>query len=253
MATTPSSPHEDQTPRQAKPVPLKAQSRRSITKVALRPPALSVPVGVRPQRAGRRPPPLKPGKRPKHTNPRRGFGRLQHVARIFPAAKAFFTPVNNALRGAPVFVGLSRHGEVRKALLDFGVLIRDLTSWPTHVSELVQNPLDYVGYCDASSWGVGGGMVWRSARPQTHSMEGRVASGHHQLPHVDVQPLRDHHQLRLGDGRGTTPRISTRGKAGGQGHGTRSDGYRMRQFAGRRMDHPDGDACRPRRFAYSGA
>jgi hypothetical protein len=27
-------------------------------------------------------------------------GRLQHAARILPAARAFFTPINNALKGA---------------------------------------------------------------------------------------------------------------------------------------------------------
>jgi hypothetical protein len=85
-------------------------------------------------------------------------GRLQHAARILPAAKAFFTPINNALRGFPTFIGLSRHGEVRRALLDIAVLIRNLASRPTHVRELVQNSLDYVGYCDASGFGAGG--VW---------------------------------------------------------------------------------------------
>jgi hypothetical protein len=52
--------------------------------------------------------------------------------------------------------------KLEKALLDFGVLIRDLASQPTHVSELVQSPLDYVGYCDASGWGAGG--VWFGGR-----------------------------------------------------------------------------------------
>jgi hypothetical protein len=86
-------------------------------------------------------------------------GRLQHAARILPAARAFFTPLNNALRGLPAFIGLSRHGEVRAALLDIACVIRNLASRPTHVSELVQseNP-DYIGYCDASGFGAGG--VW---------------------------------------------------------------------------------------------
>jgi hypothetical protein len=44
--------------------------------------------------------------------------RLQHAARILPAARAFFTPLNNALKGLPSFVGLGRHGKVRHALLD---------------------------------------------------------------------------------------------------------------------------------------
>jgi hypothetical protein len=74
--------------------------------------------------------------------------------------------------GAPAFVGLSRHGEVRKALLDFGVLIRDLASRPTHVSKLVQNPLDYVGYCDASGWDMGG--LWFGGRQTLEATVWRV-------------------------------------------------------------------------------
>jgi hypothetical protein len=69
-------------------------------------------------------------------------GRVQHAARILPAAKAFFTPMNNALKGAPAFIGLPRNGEIRNALLDFASVIRDLASRPTHVNELVQKSLD---------------------------------------------------------------------------------------------------------------
>jgi hypothetical protein len=85
-------------------------------------------------------------------------GRLQHAARILPAARAFFTPINNALRGLPSFVGLSRTGEVRHALIDIAAVIRDLAHRPTHVSELVQGSLAHTGYCDASAFGAGG--VW---------------------------------------------------------------------------------------------
>jgi hypothetical protein len=88
-------------------------------------------------------------------------GRLQHAARILPAARAFFTPLNNALKGAPTFIGLPRNGAVRNALLDFAAVIRDLASRPTHVNELVQKTLDYTGYCDASAFGAGG--VWFGA------------------------------------------------------------------------------------------
>jgi hypothetical protein len=54
------------------------------------------------------------------------IGRLQHATRILPAAKSFFTPLNESLRGLPQFIGLGRHGEARKALLDTGALIKDL-------------------------------------------------------------------------------------------------------------------------------
>jgi hypothetical protein len=40
-------------------------------------------------------------------------GRLQHAARILPAARGFFAPLNNALHGLPPFVGLGRQGYVR--------------------------------------------------------------------------------------------------------------------------------------------
>ncbi len=99
-------------------------------------------------------------------------GRLQHAARILPAAKAFFTPLNNALKGAPAFIGLPRNGEIRNALLDFASVIRDLASRPTHVNELVQKNLDYTGYCDASAFGAGG--VWFGAAQHLRPIVWRV-------------------------------------------------------------------------------
>jgi hypothetical protein len=87
-------------------------------------------------------------------------GRLQHAARILPSAKAFFTPMNEALRGLPPFIGLSRHGDLRQALLDTGAMIQELARRPTHVSELVPQDFDFVGFCDASAFGAGG--VWFS-------------------------------------------------------------------------------------------
>jgi hypothetical protein len=99
-------------------------------------------------------------------------GRLQHAARILPAARAFFTPLNNALQGLPSFVGLSRHGEVRHALIDIAAVIRDLASRPTHVSELVEQTLDYTGYCDASAFGAGG--VWFGGKKKLKPIVWRV-------------------------------------------------------------------------------
>jgi hypothetical protein len=99
-------------------------------------------------------------------------GRLQHAARILPAARAFFTPLNNALKGAPSFVGLPRHGELRTALLDFATVVRDLASRPTHVKELVQLTLGYTGYCDASAFGAGG--VWFGANQKLDPIVWRV-------------------------------------------------------------------------------
>jgi hypothetical protein len=59
---------------------------------------------------------------------------------------------------------LGCHREVRHAIIDIATVIRDLASRPTHVSELVQKDLDYVGYCDASAFGAGG--VWFGGKTQ---------------------------------------------------------------------------------------
>jgi hypothetical protein len=53
-------------------------------------------------------------------------------------------------------------GDVRHALLDFKTLIKSLADRPTHANELGTSNEDYVGYVDASTFGVGG--VWFSGR-----------------------------------------------------------------------------------------
>jgi hypothetical protein len=89
-------------------------------------------------------------------------GRLQHAARILSAARGFFTPLYNALKGLLASIGLSGHGEVRHALLDVAKnVIHNLASRPTHVKELVQQLLNYAGYCNASAFGAGG--IWFGA------------------------------------------------------------------------------------------
>jgi hypothetical protein len=129
-------------------------------------------------------------------------GRLQHSARILPAARAFFTPINNALCGLPDFIGLSCKGGVRLALLNIGGLIRSLSTHPTHVSELVQDQLDYIGYCDASAFGAG-----RSARVGAHCLADLMAGRHYQQSCLGHKSGRYHHKLRLGDGRRTPTRV----------------------------------------------
>jgi hypothetical protein len=87
-------------------------------------------------------------------------GCLQHAARILPLAKAFLTPLNNALRRLPQFIGLSHHGKVQKNLLNASALIQELVRRSTHVSELTKKDPNYVGFCDASAFGAGG--IWFS-------------------------------------------------------------------------------------------
>ncbi|KAI2500877.1 hypothetical protein MHU86_13597 [Fragilaria crotonensis] len=88
-------------------------------------------------------------------------GQLRNAARILPAARSLFTPINRALRGNPDLVALgAANSELRATLLDLRALILDLGRRPTHVHELVTRPAAYYGYCDASAFGAGG--VWFS-------------------------------------------------------------------------------------------
>lgn len=50
-------------------------------------------------------------------------GHLQDAAQTLPVARAFFTSINNALRGLPAFMGLTCNGEIFLALLDIRGLI----------------------------------------------------------------------------------------------------------------------------------
>ena len=85
-------------------------------------------------------------------------GKLRHVAIILPAAKGMFTPINDAMKGSPKSIGLPKNGTVRVALLDLAKLTKKLAERPTHVREIVPQPPDYIGLCDASGFGAGG--VW---------------------------------------------------------------------------------------------
>jgi hypothetical protein len=100
---------------------------------------------------------------------------------ILPAAKGFFTPLNNAMKGNPMLIRLGKHSEVRWALEDLVSLLRLLGSRLMHVWELVPDMLHYVGYYDVAAEGAGGvwfllinnmlPLVWREAFPNDISSE----------------------------------------------------------------------------------
>ena len=91
-------------------------------------------------------------------------GQLRHAASIFPAAKALFTPMNKSLSKPTAFVGLGKGSELRKTLLDFKTIIKNLAARPTHVAELVRSEPDLVEFLDSSGEG-SGGVVLGHARP----------------------------------------------------------------------------------------
>ena len=85
-------------------------------------------------------------------------GKLRHASIILPAAKGFFTPVNSAMQGSPKMIGLGKDSELRTALEDIILLLKILSSRPTHVNELVPSMPHFAGYHDAAAEGAGG--VW---------------------------------------------------------------------------------------------
>jgi hypothetical protein len=91
---------------------------------------------------------------------RRIVGKLRHVALILPGTKGLFSPINKALKGDPLVIGLGKSSEVRAALLDLATMVTSLASRPTHVKELIPDNDHYYGYCDACATGAGG--VWFS-------------------------------------------------------------------------------------------
>jgi hypothetical protein len=99
------------------------------------------------------------------------MGRLQHAARILPAAKGMFSPLNKATKGEPKEVGLGKQSETRAALLDLRHIILSLASRPTHVSELVEYEPELAGTCDASSAGAGGVWIGHGVQPTVWRIE----------------------------------------------------------------------------------
>jgi hypothetical protein len=86
--------------------------------------------------------------------------KLWHALIILPAAKGFFLPLNDAMRGSPKFIGLGADSEARRALEDLISLVHLLSSQPTHVHELVPDMPHHAGYHNAVAEGAGG--VWFS-------------------------------------------------------------------------------------------
>ena len=107
--------------------------------------------------------------------------KLRHALIILPAARGFFSPLNDAMRGNPKLIGLGADSEVRGALEDLISLLHLLSLRPTHVRELVPDIPHHASYHDAAAEGAGGvwfslcddtpPVVWREAFPDDIARE----------------------------------------------------------------------------------
>jgi hypothetical protein len=103
------------------------------------------------------------------------LGKLQHASLPMPAGKSILAPLHK-------FVETHKHRRILyfpkqplilEALRDFRILLREATSRPTHVRELVPNLASYIGFCDACKRGAGG--VWLGGSKNLHPVAWRLA------------------------------------------------------------------------------
>jgi hypothetical protein len=90
------------------------------------------------------------------------LGKLQHAAMGMPAGKSILTPLHKFVEENKDrrILYFANHPLILEALRDIRILLRESTSRPTHVRELVPALPAYIGFCDACKRGAGG--VWMS-------------------------------------------------------------------------------------------
>jgi hypothetical protein len=124
--------------------------------------------------------------------------KLRHASIILPAAKGFFSPLNDEMRGSPKLIGLGADSEVRRALEDLISLMHLLSSRPTHIRELVPDVPHHASYRDAAAEGAGGvwfslcddtpPVVWREEFPEDIAREVvSVDTPHGRLTNSDLE------------------------------------------------------------------
>ena len=102
------------------------------------------------------------------------LGKLQHASLAMPAGKSILTPLHKFVEANKDrrILYFAKQPLVLEALRDIRILLRESTSRPTHVRELVPDLPAYVGFCDACKRGAGG--VWISGTKNIHPIVWRV-------------------------------------------------------------------------------
>jgi hypothetical protein len=102
------------------------------------------------------------------------LGKLQHASTAMPAGKCILTPLYKFVESQKDrrVLYFSKEPIVLEALRDIRILLRESTSRPTHVRELVPDLPAYIGFCDACKRGAGG--VWISGSKNIRPVVWRV-------------------------------------------------------------------------------
>jgi hypothetical protein len=84
------------------------------------------------------------------------LAKIQQAFTALPAGVGLLSPCNAVLQKKPDIVYLQQNKALKQALLLCRMLLRKSTTQPTRCKELVQAWPDYIGICNASSFGFGG-------------------------------------------------------------------------------------------------
>jgi len=84
------------------------------------------------------------------------MGKARHAATGVPGANGLFSPINRILGKRPTIVWIRPKSDLRRALTDLRVILREANREPTHCKELVVGHPNTIGIVDAAKEGVGG-------------------------------------------------------------------------------------------------
>ena len=98
------------------------------------------------------------------------IGKLMHASIGLPMGKSLLSPAYAAMRNDPATVTITTY--LKQCLQDWSTLLKQLSSRPTHVRELVTSTPTFVGYVDACAFGAGG--VWFSGSAKINPTVWRI-------------------------------------------------------------------------------
>jgi hypothetical protein len=92
------------------------------------------------------------------------LAKIRHALTALPAGLGLLSPCNEVLQTQPYVIYLQQNKALRKALILCRTLLRESTPQPTRCKELVQALPDYIGICDALSFGFGGVIMGENSK-----------------------------------------------------------------------------------------
>jgi hypothetical protein len=123
------------------------------------------------------------------------MGKLNNACIGLPSGRGLLSPLNNAMQGTPEIITMAP--ATKQALLDWCILLQRISTRPTSVLEITPGLPWYIGYVDASKYGVGGvwingsktiqPTVWRLLWP--HDIQKELVSSQNKQGSISISDL----------------------------------------------------------------